>query len=107
RARMQALRSFREVAGGSRGTWSAGYRSKNVSGSTARRGQKFLKSLGSPYTPPSQLAQETAVTPGARTICWRYGAGNGKMNDTLCRVIIRFSADAATPAFQAPTIVRI
>src|SRR6266566_4951620 len=29
------------------------------------------------------------------------------MNETLCRVIIRFAAEAATPAFQAPTIVRI
>src|SRR5256886_8766617 len=107
RPMMQALRSCLNAASCSGGTWNSGYRSKNVSGSTARRGQKFLKSLGSPYTPPNQLAQETAVTPGARTICWRYGAGSGKMNDTLCRVIIRFSADAATPAFQAPTIVRI
>src|SRR2546426_3087117 len=29
------------------------------------------------------------------------------MNDTLCRVIMRFADEAATPAFQAPTIVRI
>src|SRR5438034_11102191 len=71
------------------------------------RGQKFLKSLGSPYTPPNQLAHDTAVTPGTRAICWRYGSGTGKMNDTLCRVIIRFAADPATPAFHAPTMVRI
>src|SRR6266513_2265337 len=103
----QALRSFLNAASCSGGTWNSGYRSKNVSGSTARRGQKFLKSLGSPYTPPNQLAHETAVTPGTRAICWRYGSGTGKMNDTLCRVIIRFAADPATPAFHAPTMVRI
>src|SRR2546430_748096 len=103
----QALRSFLNAASCSGGTWNSGYRSKNVSGSTAKRGQKFLKSLGSPYTPPNQLAHETAVTPGTRAICWRYGSGTGKMNDTLCRVIIRFAADPATPAFHAPTMVRI
>src|SRR5213076_2488131 len=103
----QALRSFLNAASCSGGTWNSGYKSKNVSGSTARRGQKFLKSLWSPYTPPNQLAHETAVTPGTRAICWRYGSGTGKMNDTLCRVIIRFAADPATPAFHAPTMVRI
>src|SRR5437867_4758218 len=103
----QALRSFLNAASCSGGTWNSGYKSKNVSGSTASRGQKFLKSLGSPYTPPNQLAHETAVTPGTRAICWRYGSGTGKMNDTLCRVIIRFAADPATPAFHAPTMVRI
>src|SRR2546423_4055081 len=103
----QALRSFLNAASWSGGTSNSGYRSKNVSGSTARRGQKFLKSLGSPYTPPNQLAHETAVTPGIRAICWRYGSGTGKMNDTLCRVILRFAADPATPAFHAPTMVRI
>src|SRR6185295_18666563 len=29
------------------------------------------------------------------------------MNDTLCRVIMRFAAEAATPAFHAPTMVRM
>src|SRR5207247_3210239 len=102
-----ALRAFLNASSCSGGNWNSGYRSKNVSGSTARRGQKFLKSLGSPYTPPNQLAHETAVTPGTRAICWRYGSGTGKMNDTLCRVIIRFAADPATPAFHAHTMVRI
>src|SRR5207247_9722480 len=31
----------------------------------------------------------------------------GKMKETLWCVIMRFAADAATPAFHAPTIVRI
>src|SRR2546427_4483670 len=103
----QALRSFLNAASCSGGTWNSGYRSKNVSGSTARRGQKFLKSLGSPYTPPNQFAHDTAVTPGTRRICWRYGSGTGKMKETLWCVIMRFAADAATPAFHAPTMVRI
>src|SRR5467141_2218235 len=103
----QALRSCLNAASWSGASRNSGYRSKYVSGSTARRGQKFLKSLGSPYTPPNQLAHETAATPGIRAICWRYGSGTGKMNDTLWCVIIRFSAEAATPAFHAPTIGRI
>src|SRR6266496_770070 len=104
---MQALRSLRNCASWSGGTWNSGYRSKNVSGSIAIRGQKFLKSLGSPYTPPNQFAHDTAGTPGTRRICWRYGSGTGKMKETLWCVIMRFAADAATPAFHAPTMVRI
>src|SRR5207247_8310545 len=107
RPMMQALRSLRNWASWSGGTWNSGYRSKDVAGSIARRGQKFLKSLGSPYTPPNQFAHDTAVTPGTRRICWRYGSGTGKMKETLWCVIMRFAADAATPAFHAPTMVRI
>src|SRR6266566_2945439 len=103
----QALRSFLNAASCSGGTWNSGYRSKNVSGSTAKRGQKFLKSLRSPYTPPNQLAHATAVTPGTLAISSRYGSGSGKMRETRWRVIMRLVAAPATPAFHAPTIVRI
>src|SRR6266576_1992982 len=71
------------------------------------RGQKFLKSLGSgPYTPPNQLAHDTVVTPGTRSISARSAVGSGKMNDTRCRTIMRLAEEPATPAFQAPTMVR-
>src|SRR5207247_11101514 len=40
-------------------------------------------------------------------ICWWDGIGTGKMEDTLWGVIMRFAAEAATPAFHARTIVRI
>src|SRR5882762_3401120 len=103
----QALRSCLNAASWSGASRNSGYNSKYVSGSTARRGQKFLKSLGSPYTPPNQFAHDTAATPGTRAIACRYGSGTGKMNDTLLCVIMRFAAEAATPAFHAPTIVRI
>src|SRR6266567_6902457 len=85
----------------------SGYTLNQVSGSTARRGQKFLKSLGSgPYTPPNQLAHDTVVTPGTRSISARSAVGSGKMNDTRWRTIMRLAEEPATPAFQAPTMVR-
>jgi hypothetical protein len=36
----------------------------------------------------------------------RYASGKGKTNDTACRVINRFAADASTPACHAVTTVR-
>src|SRR2546427_12887977 len=47
------------------------------------------------------------VTPGTLAISFRYGRGIGKISDTRWRVIIRLAAAPVTPAFQAPTIVRI
>src|SRR5213596_4053323 len=47
------------------------------------------------------------VTPGTPAISFRYGRGIGKISDTRWRVIMRFAAAPVTPAFHAPTIVRI
>src|SRR6266550_4346149 len=104
---MQPERSFMKASRSSGATTNSGYTLNQVSGSTAMRGQKFLKSLGSgPYTPPNQLAHDTVVTPGTRSISARSAVGSGKMNDTRCRTIMRLAEEPATPAFQAPTMVR-
>ena len=71
------------------------------------RGKKFLKSAGSLYTPPNQLAYDTSDTPGICWSCWRHEYGSGNMKETDCRVIILFSPDDSTPADQAVTIVRM
>src|SRR5256712_4806821 len=47
------------------------------------------------------------VTPGTPAISCRYGRGIGKISDTRWRVIMRLAAAPVTPAFQAPTIVRM
>src|SRR2546421_18680 len=53
----QALRSFLNTASCSGGTWNSGYRSKNVSGSTASRRcrNRFLRTILSSFTPAPSL----------------------------------------------------
>src|SRR5665647_430620 len=68
----------------------------------AKLGKKFFSVM---YTPPNQLAYETAPTPSTWRMRSRYASGRENTSDTAFLLISRADEDAFTPAYQALTTV--